>query len=901
MDDLKIENMKYKLKKGPYIEKKKLYPILKDATEEEIDEVFSDSDILDRIIHSKDDSIISMVFRYGGVKTQEAIWSDSKCQKILFGIGFTSDEELFKLIEENKFYHSTELEKKKKNGKFYFSKERMRIFELFMKTIKSKKILDSLTSNTYFQMIILFSKKTPSSVVSKINIPELFNNTVSGPLYRYALPRMKSSFCSFLNANEDSLLLPFDYLHIFTETKANAYYYDRDKKSLGNLIKSKLYYLSRNNKTFDVSGETLNMLSIRELMILKDASDELVNKEEFEKALVNIIGNAIKDGSILSHKYIDFELLNNKAYFSIFQTIVKVLTSGDQCNDFLSYIFDQLFQENYSDEEKEKIYPLLKNCLLNVDMETAANLFFRPTDLKSMFFVRFGLSSRYMDYLNGISPSQILNLNIKHINKIAAYLEDDTQDEISDIYSKAIKMYFTFGLDRTIAILNGEYGNVTKQFLDNVSKLIVKDVELKQNGKKYEPIPNEGFLTFLFKSGQINHIFDDNCNLSKNWYYLYNNFDELKEMCHGHLTFSKVEIILKEKLNNVNYPLPPNCYRLENVLQEIGVGNKTKHKTSEVYDEACRIHDKQLKRIDSTIPYVGGKASNGYRYETMRLHDVIAYVLGYKASCCIRVLDIAHNHLLHALLCESGRILIIYDKDGSPVAFSPLKRNGELLIANSIEMIARDDYEGIQDAFMDGIHAIINKTTDSKEPIKVATIGRNSYCKPESVYWPSNIPTPTILEKKDNIYKNTDEYHKHLNIIYQDPKCNLQSLTYGKREIKYQDPRERVQACDFRNDDDYLKQQYALNVINGVNYELADKNEREEFKRTNPHGIECAFYGEDWYVIVDSLHSISYKCLSYDTRAESEMKATLSLVKEAMSKKDIKQLILTMNQKKVAF
>lgn len=899
MEALEIEAIQTKWKRVPYVERKKIYPVLKDASTEEIDALFSDDELLQKVIHTKDSNILSMIFRYSGSSTQERIWQDSRNQKILFGIGSIDDETLLETVQTNKFYHSTELEKKKRAGKFYFSKERMRIFELFMRTIKSQKILDSLPSNPYYQMIILFSKKIPDKTIKRVNIPELFHSTVESSLYQYATPRQRADFSIFLNDYEPSLLLPPDYLQIFTETKIFDYYHDNtSKRSLGHLLKNKVYFLSKEKKKLKIPTSILSSLTIREFIVLMDADETVVDKDSLNDTLVEFIGNAIKDGSIFSKKFLDFEILENKTYFSIFQTIVKVLTSGEKCDEFLDYLFHHLFQEHYTEEEKQAVYPLLKNCILNVNHQTAINLFFRPNDLKSMFFARYGLSSRYMDYLNGISPLQILSLNVKQINKLASYLQDETQDEISDIYSKAIKLYCVFGLDRAVSILKGEYGKVTKQFLDNVSKLIVKDVELKQNGKKKEPIPHTGFSIFLFQSGQIKHLFEEGCNISKNWYYLYNNFDELKDLCHGHLTFPKVEIILKEKLNTVNYPLPANCHPLEKVIQEIGVGNKTKHSTNEIYDESIKIYQQQLRRVSSSIPYVTGTTKNGYRYETMKLHDVIAYVLGYRASCCIRVLDIAHNHLLHALLCESGRILIIYDENGQPAAFSPLKRNGELLIANSIEMIARTNTDQIQDTFMEGIMAIVNRTKEEeKESIKVATIGRGSFYKPESTQWPSNIPTPTILEKRDKIYGHTDEYHTHLNILYQEPKCFLQSLVYGKNKVFYQDPRSKVQSCDFKNEEDYINQQNALNTINGINYELLSEEERKSFQKQSLFGIECVFFSEDWYVLVSTQHSISYKYLSYDERAEKEMKATISLVKEAIATKGVKQLVLSMQKK----
>ena len=66
-------------------------------------------------------------------------------------------------------------------------------------------------------------------------------------------------------------------------------------------------------------------------------------------------------------------------------------------------------------------------------------------------------------------------------------LFDPEQDELSDSYSKAIKMYLVFGLERTLEILSGKY-SINKTFLDNVSKLNVSKIEMKPEGKKYLPV-----------------------------------------------------------------------------------------------------------------------------------------------------------------------------------------------------------------------------------------------------------------------------------------------------------------------------------------------------------------------------------------------------------------------------
>ena len=73
--------------------------------------------------------------------------------------------------------------------------------------------------------------------------------------------------------------------------------------------------------------------------------------------------------------------------------------------------------------------------------------------------------------------------------------------------------------------------------------------------------------------------------------------------------------------------------------------------------------------------------------------------------------------------------------------------------------------------------------------------------------------------------------------------------------------------------------------------------ERKTFKREPPRGIECVFFKEDWYVIVTTQHLIYNKCLTYDERAAKEMNATITLVREAIATKGIKQLILSMQKK----
>ena len=118
---------------------------------------------------------------------------------------------------------------------------------------------------------------------------------------------------------------------------------------------------------------------------------------------------------------------------------------------------------------------------------------------------------------------------------------------MSNTYGYAIKLYLTFGLERTLKIINGDYGRLNRTFFDNVSALKVDNVKFTKEGNKYFPNISNKFINFMFANQKNNHFIDMLNNpageLSKNWSYLYNSFDELKEKCHDVMTLKKLNII----------------------------------------------------------------------------------------------------------------------------------------------------------------------------------------------------------------------------------------------------------------------------------------------------------------------------------------------------------------------
>ena len=59
--------------------------------------------------------------------------------------------------------------------------------------------------------------------------------------------------------------------------------------------------------------------------------------------------------------------------------------------------------------------------------------------------------------------------------------------------------------------------------------------------------------------------------------------------------------------------------------------------------------------------------------------------------------------------------------------------------------------------------------------------------------------------------------------------------------------------------------------------------------------IKCAFYGDDWYVLINQDNEVFYDCTAtISSKALQIMQATLSTVYEHLNKKDLNLWLLTL-------
>lgn len=853
----------------------KALKLLSTITDEEAQVIFNNPTIQDTIFKIDNTDILRAIFRKVPAFFQEKMFNNDKIQeKLITPRQFLKKEELFQIY---------------KTSDIVFSDEEIKQLENFLHSIKSPKICEEIVENKFFQTIIALclNNQVKSSFFKGIDEVKIFNNIINDDeIYKTKMARRKNIHTIF-NTASNHILLADDCANVVNLTE---------------LCQNKWQRFMFDSRKIIVDERTLMLMPT---LLIEELLENNSDKDFIKAVLVKNLQESLRSGNydfdkifayLFKYRYRVF----NKVDYLYFRVIIEECQNNEALkDDFVDFIYKKSCPEQELDENETNY---LKDCLYNriktnnVPESEYRNVFFQPSLLKTAFYLKFGKIADRVNYLNGISFEQLKCLNVKHVNQIVKSLKLENEDEISNIYGIAIKLYLTFGLERSLKILNGDYGELNRTFFDNISSLKTKKVTFTKEGSKYLPNISSEFIGFMFATQKNNHftylLNNPTSYFGKYWYYLYNDFDKIKEKCHGVITLKKLNILLQQfsPSRDIN-DISPDNYRLKenDILNDICLGNKTELSNEEIYKNVLDIYEQMKKRTESSIPYVKGSCSNGYSYEMMKLNDPIAFTLGYKGNCCIRTKDIAHEHLLHATLCRNGRILLIYNEAKEIAGFVPLKRNGEVLIANSIECAHKIIDEKAIAALEDAVKEIVNvsqKNVEEQHPINLVCIGTEAYARPKGIPFPNNIATPTIYEKNEETYKDTDCYHTFLTIIYQSPTLDLNNIIYENPRCSYKDPRTKISSCDF-NKSTSTEQEKALKIINAVRYASCKESDNfgdlEEFTLLLKYGNACCVYNDDWYIIGTNEGNIYSDYLKNDERAIAEYNTALEEFKKHFS------------------
>lgn len=791
-------------------------------------------------------------------------------------------------IIQNKLWSNDDIQKKlifgtTKIDNFICTRNEVRNIENLNQVIKSPSLKKQLYYNKYFIKVVINSREIENRFFHSYDIKKVFDGVIESEEFNLLPNDKQLKIIEKLNSYTGYLLLPINFREKYKNiesllltskrenidtsiisqlTQEELFFLDyiSNEKTNHNAIKMYiLEFVKERNKSFEELFEDIEnkdkLLRMKIQYQLK--SPNHYYKFTLEEKVYNILFNEIDD-EIIKEKLLKYLTICTQKNSHINPELIYNALKRNLNNNFLTYEGIKYLMSNYNETSK---------------------------DLKLMFYIKFNLALPNVRYFDGITLDQLSKVNVKHINKLVKYLEDKTQDEPSAIYGACIKMYFIFGYERCLEILNGKYGKYNRIFLDNIAKTNVSKIEMKPEGNKYLPVIDKRFINFMFETPKENHFInmlnDKNGQLYKTWYYLYNNYNEILEKCHNELTLKKVLVILVDEKYDIDRKIiTPDNYLLNNnnFLENIVLGNKGYNNSdnNKVLNTIVTIYNQMKRRIESSIPYAKGVSTNGYSYETMKLDDIQIFELGYKANCCFRTLDVAHNHLLHAALCRNGRILLIYDKLGDVAAFSPLKRNGNVLIANSIECVDKEiKTHGIliSTAFKEGIEKIVDISKQSKESIDIVCIGRGSYLKPETIPFPDEYKKPTIFEKDDELYKATDSYHGKLDIVYKKDGFKFKDIKDKNPDVSYEEPRNEIKYINFYEDRCNTNIEETINIINAINYSL----DKENYIPINKYLLKEVYYSKDWY-IANTYQGIIGYYLENDYRAKDEFDKYMDII-----------------------
>ena len=90
-------------------------------------------------------------------------------------------------------------------------------------------------------------------------------------------------------------------------------------------------------------------------------------------------------------------------------------------------------------------------------------------------------------------------------------------------------------------------------------------------------------------------------------------------------------------------------------------------------------------RTFSSIPRVE-KTTENYTYEILRLDDPLALAIGTLTDCCQELGNAAEMCVEHSMVDKNGRVFVVRDADGQPIAQSWVWRNKNVVCFDNIEI-----------------------------------------------------------------------------------------------------------------------------------------------------------------------------------------------------------------------
>lgn len=433
---------------------------------------------------------------------------------------------------------------------------------------------------------------------------------------------------------------------------------------------------------------------------------------------------------------------------------------------FLYYVHSNQYKELFDILFSKNIYALIDFLIHdNESVLNAADLL-DPKDY-------FELPNKYIKNILEL----LINLDIRNnqipIKKLLEgnhqwLLKRPNHNTLEEYKMIAIKMFYAIGLENAIDILSGKYGAIDYEMI----YYLFGNLNIKKSAKENNDILRE----FLFNNKKDpNNIFRQMIEgklteLFINFDYFYNSLDYFISKLGTKFSKEKVIILLQERFLS---PILENPEVSGDILKDMILSYRHKYditdSEAEILEKNMRAYNSKLKKktkssiISTDIPMI-----DHFIFELIPLNDVRNLVMGYRAGNCFRINGEAFLLFSNFLSNPHMRILSISTKEHKDFGMVLLMRNGNVLIAQGIELSKRIpdqvSKEEIYNATRKALKYIMDQMNKDDDEIVVNIIGLSN--ANTANYNHSTLPfiINPILDNEHQFYNGIDNYQGLLDL-----------------------------------------------------------------------------------------------------------------------------------------
>ena len=497
------------------------------------------------------------------------------------------------------------------------------------------------------------------------------------------------------------------------------------------------------------------------------------------------------------------------------------------------------------------------------------------------------LNVLYNNYVGNVQNEQFINAFDRH----TARRNNFTINEKGNILL-AHKMYYIFGYENTIELLNGKHGSFS---LYDLYKLFyacdVQQVQFTESNKQLVPMVDTNLINFFIgdkkdQNTTIKKVLRKELDeVYKSFPFIYNNFKKIQALIGEKIHLNKLLPLIKEAM----FPLLPSEYKLnkeliDKIIKSYGyedvleLQTEDKQATQEAVNQATNFYHNNLEqRQYSSIPRVYGTTNSDYSYEVLKLDDPTAMVVGYETGCCFRLNGLSKDFLKYCCSSENGRIVVVRNEFGELVAMTPVVRNGNVIVGNSIESKKTKSEEAkVYNAYKQAMNEIISISIANEEmPIIGAVVtdlhGNVSHHSKGKL--DKNI---SPIYETGSFYNNYESPQHLVSIVEGQTPDNFQS--YIPQSI-YMDERPNLLSSNRfdEKDEDFESRLKSILFQKGKFDEHLYQHFNWQYR-----GIICS---EDWYMGI-GYNGLEGECLDKDWRAQIEFDATKEYLESIILGKD---------------